>query len=184
MVISRDLDGQQDSANLQRRAPLVLENVEADAAQLVNVGMVDLCQKAHFGGCKEVTYVFRVKYKCSSAFKVTPYTCRSYKEEMLHDSLERRLNMKGPLTNQERDQWLSMLVPMYGNIQPSQQTRHGILLGEEELELEAASLKRRLSHLMRRMDVWVKQRQMRPRTEVRTGDENCKLTHMERGEFC
>ena len=33
-------------ADLQRRTPLVLEDIEADAAQLVDVGMIDLSQEA------------------------------------------------------------------------------------------------------------------------------------------
>jgi hypothetical protein len=38
---------QQHGADLQGRAPLVLEDVQADAAQLVNIGVVDLGQETH-----------------------------------------------------------------------------------------------------------------------------------------
>lgn len=40
---------QQHRADLQRRRPLVLEDVEADAPELVDVGVVDLGQEAHLG---------------------------------------------------------------------------------------------------------------------------------------
>ena len=43
------LDRQQHRPDLQRRAPLVLEDVKADAAQFVNVGVVDLGEEAHLG---------------------------------------------------------------------------------------------------------------------------------------
>ncbi len=36
---------QQHCADLKRGAPLVLEDIKANASQLVNVGVVDLCQK-------------------------------------------------------------------------------------------------------------------------------------------
>lgn len=38
---------QQNCADLQCWAPLVFENVQADAAKLVNVGVVDFGQEAH-----------------------------------------------------------------------------------------------------------------------------------------
>lgn len=41
------LNRQQHGADLQRRAPLVLENVEADAPQPVNVWVIDTCDEAH-----------------------------------------------------------------------------------------------------------------------------------------
>lgn len=44
------LDREEDGADLEGRGPLVLEDVEADAAQLVDVGVVDLGQEAHFRG--------------------------------------------------------------------------------------------------------------------------------------
>lgn len=43
------LDGQQHGADLQRGAPLVLEDVQADAAQPVDVRVVDLGDEAHLG---------------------------------------------------------------------------------------------------------------------------------------
>lgn len=43
------LNGEEDGADLQRGTPLVLENVQADAPELVDVGVVDFRQKAHFG---------------------------------------------------------------------------------------------------------------------------------------
>ncbi len=41
------LDGEEDGAHLQGRTPLVLEDVQADAAEFVNVGVVDPCEEAH-----------------------------------------------------------------------------------------------------------------------------------------
>jgi hypothetical protein len=41
---------------LQSRGPLVLEHVEADAAQTVNVGVVERGQKAHLGGAHGVVF--------------------------------------------------------------------------------------------------------------------------------
>ena len=38
---------EQHRADLQRGAPLVLENIEADAAQLVDIRVVDLCEEPH-----------------------------------------------------------------------------------------------------------------------------------------
>ena len=43
------LDAEQDRADLQRGRPLVLEDVEADAPELVRVGMVELGDEADFG---------------------------------------------------------------------------------------------------------------------------------------
>ncbi|KAI0564068.1 ubiquitin conjugating enzyme E2 [Gracilaria domingensis] len=43
------LDGEQDGSNLQGWAPLVLENVEADAAETIDVRVVDAGEKANFG---------------------------------------------------------------------------------------------------------------------------------------
>jgi len=43
------LNAEQHGANLQRGRPLVLEDVEADAAQLVDVGVVNARQEAHLG---------------------------------------------------------------------------------------------------------------------------------------
>ena len=40
-----NLDGEQDSSDLQRGTPFVLEDVQADSAQLVDIGMVDSCDK-------------------------------------------------------------------------------------------------------------------------------------------
>eukprot|EP00315_Gephyrocapsa_oceanica_P012014 CAMPEP_0185288548 /NCGR_PEP_ID=MMETSP1363-20130426/3459_1 /TAXON_ID=38817 /ORGANISM="Gephyrocapsa oceanica, Strain RCC1303" /LENGTH=111 /DNA_ID=CAMNT_0027884427 /DNA_START=356 /DNA_END=691 /DNA_ORIENTATION=+ len=41
------LDREQHGSDLQRGAPLVFEDVQADAADLVDVGMVHLRQEAH-----------------------------------------------------------------------------------------------------------------------------------------
>lgn len=41
---------EQHGADLQRGAPLVLQDIQADAAQLVHVGVVDFGQEAHLGG--------------------------------------------------------------------------------------------------------------------------------------
>eukprot|EP01006_Ploeotia_vitrea_P044530 TRINITY_DN66836_c1_g1_i2.p1 TRINITY_DN66836_c1_g1~~TRINITY_DN66836_c1_g1_i2.p1 ORF type:complete len:150 (+),score=17.12 TRINITY_DN66836_c1_g1_i2:40-489(+) len=47
--LQQELDGEADLVDLQRRRPLVLEDVQADAAELVDVGVVDLGQEAHLG---------------------------------------------------------------------------------------------------------------------------------------
>lgn len=41
---------EQDCPDLEGRAPLVLQNVQADATQLVHIGVVDLGQEADLGG--------------------------------------------------------------------------------------------------------------------------------------
>lgn len=41
---------QQDGPDLQRRTPLILQNVQTNAAKLVDVRMIDLRQEAHLGG--------------------------------------------------------------------------------------------------------------------------------------
>jgi hypothetical protein len=40
---------EQHRANLQRRAPLVLQDVQADATEFVHVGVVNFSQKTHLG---------------------------------------------------------------------------------------------------------------------------------------
>lgn len=42
------LDTQKHRSDLQSRRPLVLEDIEADTAQFVNVGVVNARQEAHF----------------------------------------------------------------------------------------------------------------------------------------
>ena len=37
---------EKDGSNLQRGAPLVLEDIQANAAQLVDIWVVDLCEEA------------------------------------------------------------------------------------------------------------------------------------------
>jgi hypothetical protein len=49
------LNAQQNRANLKRGAPLVLENVEADPAEPVDVGVVDPRQESHLGGAAAAT---------------------------------------------------------------------------------------------------------------------------------
>ena len=46
------LNAEQDGADLQRWAPLVLQDVKANAAEPVNVGVVNLCDKANLS-CAE-----------------------------------------------------------------------------------------------------------------------------------
>ena len=41
------LDGEEDGADLQRRAPLVLQDVQADAPQPIDVRVIDLGEEAH-----------------------------------------------------------------------------------------------------------------------------------------
>jgi len=48
------LNAEQYCSDLQGRAPFVLEDVKANAAKPVDVGMVDLCQEADFGRCHGV----------------------------------------------------------------------------------------------------------------------------------
>jgi len=43
------LDRKQDRSDLQRRRPLVLEDIEANSAKLVDVGVVDLCSEEDLG---------------------------------------------------------------------------------------------------------------------------------------
>lgn len=43
------LDGQEHGANLQGGTPLVLEDVEADASESIDVGMIDFGDEAHLG---------------------------------------------------------------------------------------------------------------------------------------
>lgn len=43
------LDGEEDGADLKGGRPLVLEDVQADATELVDVGMVHLGQEADLG---------------------------------------------------------------------------------------------------------------------------------------
>eukprot|EP01084_Bolivina_argentea_P143793 252456_1 len=44
-----DLDAEEHLANLERGGPLVLDDIEADAAELVDVGVVDAGEEAHLG---------------------------------------------------------------------------------------------------------------------------------------
>lgn len=53
-VPTAHLDRQQHMADLQRWGPLVLQDVQADAAQLVDVGVVDLGQEAHLRRTRSV----------------------------------------------------------------------------------------------------------------------------------
>lgn len=48
------LDREKNGSNLKSRGPLILKNVKADATKLVDVGMVDLRQKANFGRLQRV----------------------------------------------------------------------------------------------------------------------------------
>jgi len=41
------LNGEKDSSNLESWRPVALENIQADTAELVNVGMVDLSQESN-----------------------------------------------------------------------------------------------------------------------------------------
>jgi len=43
------LDGEEDGANLQGWGPVALQDVQANAAELVDVGVVDLGEEADFG---------------------------------------------------------------------------------------------------------------------------------------
>jgi hypothetical protein len=43
------LDWEQDSSDLKSRRPLILENVEANSAELVDIGMINLGQEADLG---------------------------------------------------------------------------------------------------------------------------------------
>ena len=45
----QNLDGQQDRSDLEGWAPLVLQDVEADASKLVDVGVVDLRAEENLG---------------------------------------------------------------------------------------------------------------------------------------
>ena len=47
-------DGQQDLGNGQRRAPLILENVQADDATGIHIGMIDLRHKGDLRGLKGI----------------------------------------------------------------------------------------------------------------------------------
>jgi hypothetical protein len=47
------LNRKQDGADLQCGGPFIFEDVQADAAQLVHVGVVDLGQKSDLGRRKE-----------------------------------------------------------------------------------------------------------------------------------
>ena len=49
----KGLNTEENRADLKGRAPLVLKDVKANAAQLVDVRMVDFGQKAHLGGKRE-----------------------------------------------------------------------------------------------------------------------------------
>lgn len=50
------LDGEQDGANLQSGAPLVLQNVQANAPERVNVGVVDFRQKPDLGRLHRIRF--------------------------------------------------------------------------------------------------------------------------------
>ena len=50
------LDREEDGADLEGRGPLVLEDVEADAPELVDVRVVDLGEEAHFGRRHRVVF--------------------------------------------------------------------------------------------------------------------------------
>lgn len=45
----KGLDWKQNGTNLKSRSPLILEDVQADATQLVDIGVVDLRQKTNLG---------------------------------------------------------------------------------------------------------------------------------------
>jgi len=89
------LNAEQNRADLKRGAPLVLQDVEADPAESVDVGMVDPRQESHLRGAVERQVSNRPK--CNR--------------------LIRRMAGKAP---------------------------HGVIFSQEELELEDASLIRRL----------------------------------------
>ena len=46
-MVELDLDGEENSADLKSRAPLVLEDVQADPTQLVNVWVVNPGDEPH-----------------------------------------------------------------------------------------------------------------------------------------
>lgn len=50
----KSLDRKENGADLQGGGPLVLEDVEADAAELVDVRMIHLGQEADLGGSHRV----------------------------------------------------------------------------------------------------------------------------------
>lgn len=50
------LDGEQHRADLQRRAPLVFQDVQADSAQFVDVRVVDLREEADVGWIQGVVF--------------------------------------------------------------------------------------------------------------------------------
>ena len=50
---------EKDSSDLQRWAPLVLQDVQADAAQLVDVWVVDLCEKTDLPQMNHVAHSIR-----------------------------------------------------------------------------------------------------------------------------
>ena len=52
-----DLNRKEDCSDLKSRAPFVLQNVQADSAQLVNVGVVDTGDKSDLRN-KQFPYVF------------------------------------------------------------------------------------------------------------------------------
>jgi len=45
----KGLDGEEDSSDLEGGRPVALQNVKADSAESVDVGMVDLGEEADFG---------------------------------------------------------------------------------------------------------------------------------------
>lgn len=50
------MDGKQDGSNLLSGGPVVLEDVKADSTESVNVGVVDLGQKADLRGAHWVVF--------------------------------------------------------------------------------------------------------------------------------
>jgi len=47
--LEEELDGETDLVDLERGRPLVLEDIEADTAETINVGVVNLSEEADFG---------------------------------------------------------------------------------------------------------------------------------------
>lgn len=80
------LNREQDGPDLERRGPLVFEDVEADPTELVNVGVVDLCQEADFRGRHRV--LFRQE---QLEFKVAACVCVS-EQSVESQSFNRRVS--------------------------------------------------------------------------------------------
>jgi len=48
------LDGEEDGSDLKGGRPIALENIETDAAELVNIGVVNLGQESDLRRCHRV----------------------------------------------------------------------------------------------------------------------------------